>query len=175
MQPQTLLRGTSRWFSALMPTTPLAQPGLLRRGAGAVRGDRGRLCRPGDLAAPVRGRETQHRAVRLRREGHGAVHDRGRGGDHRRTHQRRRTQHRIVVPGKDLPQHPVELLPGGEAVAEVNTHPVVLDHQGRPSPQEAKVRFRPSDQFRRIEIVMKRTPPPTRACSRNSASTPGAS
>ena len=54
--------------------------------------------------------------------------------------------HRIVVLGKDLLQHPVELLPGvREAVAEVATsHPVVLITKG--------------DLFRRIEIVSEKDP-----------------
>ena len=64
--------------------------------------------------------------------------------------------HRIVVLGKDLLQHPVELLPGvREAVAAVaSTHPVVLITKGDLFHQEAKVRDSGlSDLFRRIEIV----------------------
>ena len=64
--------------------------------------------------------------------------------------------HRIVVLGKDLLQHPVELLPGvREAVADVaSTHPVVLITKGDLFHQEAKVRDSGlSDLFRRIEIV----------------------
>ena len=50
--------------------------------------------------------------------------------------------HRIVVLGKDLLQHPVELLPGvREAVAEVaSTHPVVLITKGDLFHQEQKTR-----------------------------------
>ena len=64
--------------------------------------------------------------------------------------------HRIVVLGKDLLQHPVELLPGvREAVAEVaSTHPVVRITKGDLFHQEAKVRESGmSSLFRRIEIV----------------------
>ncbi len=69
--------------------------------------------------------------------------------------------HRIVVLGKDLLQHPVELLPGvREAVAEVaSTHPVVLITKGDLFHQEAKVRDSGlSDLFRRIEIVSEKDP-----------------
>ncbi len=69
--------------------------------------------------------------------------------------------HRIVVLGKDLLQHPVELLPGvREAVAEVAaSHPVVLVTKGDLFHQEAKVRDSGlSDLFRRIEIVSEKDP-----------------
>lgn len=64
--------------------------------------------------------------------------------------------HRIVGLGKDLLQHPVELLPGiREAVEAIaGEHPVVMITKGDLSHQEAKVRQCGLAQlFRRIEIV----------------------
>ena len=64
--------------------------------------------------------------------------------------------HRIVVLGKELLCHPVELLPGvRQAVAAVAAeYPVVLITKGDLFHQEAKVRDSGlSDLFRRIEIV----------------------
>jgi putative hydrolase of the HAD superfamily len=69
--------------------------------------------------------------------------------------------HRIVVLGKDLLQHPVELLPGvRDAVAAIAAqHPVVLITKGDLFHQEAKVRDSGlSDLFRRIEIVSEKDP-----------------
>lgn len=64
--------------------------------------------------------------------------------------------HRIVGIGKELLQHPVELLPDiGDAVAEIAArHPVVLITKGDLFHQEAKVRqCGLAKLFRRIEIV----------------------
>ena len=64
--------------------------------------------------------------------------------------------HRIVVLGKQLLQHPVELLPGIRAAVEAIAaeHPVVLITKGDLFHQEAKVKqCGLADLFRRIEIV----------------------
>lgn len=64
--------------------------------------------------------------------------------------------HRIVALGKDLLQHPVELLPGIRAAVEAiaSEHEVVLITKGDLFHQENKVRQSGlSDLFRRIEIV----------------------
>lgn len=64
--------------------------------------------------------------------------------------------HRIVLIGKSLLQHPVDLLPGiGDAVAAIaRAHPVVLVTKGDLFHQEAKVRESGLAQaFGRIEIV----------------------
>ncbi|MBA2238092.1 MAG: HAD family hydrolase [Lysobacter sp.] len=64
--------------------------------------------------------------------------------------------HRIVGLGKELLQHPVELLPGiADAVAEIAArHPVVLITKGDLFHQESKVRqCGLAKLFRRIEIV----------------------
>ena len=64
--------------------------------------------------------------------------------------------HRIVALGKDLLQHPVELLPGiRDAVEEIAAlHPVVLITKGDLFHQEAKVRQCGLAQlFGRIEVV----------------------
>ncbi len=70
--------------------------------------------------------------------------------------------HRIVLLGKSLLQHPVELLPGiREAVAEIaKAHAVVLITKGDLFHQEAKVRQSGlADLFRRIEIVSEKDAP----------------
>jgi len=70
--------------------------------------------------------------------------------------------HRIVLIGKSLLQHPVELLPGiSEAVAAIaRTHPVVLVTKGDLFHQEAKVRqCGLAGLFRRIEIVSEKDVP----------------
>jgi putative hydrolase of the HAD superfamily len=70
--------------------------------------------------------------------------------------------HRIVGLGKDLLQHPVELLPGVEAAVQaVARHwPVVLITKGDLFHQEAKVRQSGlADLFPRIEIVSEKDPP----------------
>jgi len=64
--------------------------------------------------------------------------------------------HRIVMLGKSLLQHPVELLPGIRAAVEdiARDHEVVLITKGDLFHQEAKVRESGlADLFRRIEIV----------------------
>lgn len=64
--------------------------------------------------------------------------------------------HRIVLLGKSLLRHPIELLPGiAEAVADIATrHAVVLVTKGDLFHQEAKVRESGlADLFGRIEIV----------------------
>jgi putative hydrolase of the HAD superfamily len=64
--------------------------------------------------------------------------------------------HRIVVLGKQLLQHPVDLLPGIRAAVEAIAaeHPVVLITKGDLFHQEAKVKqCGLADLFRRIEIV----------------------
>ncbi|MEO6383511.1 MAG: HAD family hydrolase [Thermomonas sp.] len=69
--------------------------------------------------------------------------------------------HRIVQLGKDLLQHPVEVLPGvREAVDEVaREFPVVLITKGDLFHQEAKVRESGlADLFERIEIVSEKDP-----------------
>ena len=70
--------------------------------------------------------------------------------------------HRLVDLGKEILQHPVELLPGVrtavEAVAE--HHPLVLITKGDLFHQEAKVRASGlSELFHRIEIVSEKDPP----------------
>lgn len=70
--------------------------------------------------------------------------------------------HRIVVLGKALLQHPVELLPGIRAAVEAIAadHPVVLITKGDLFHQEAKVRQSGlADLFRRIEIVSEKDAP----------------
>ncbi|WP_147654049.1 HAD family hydrolase [Vulcaniibacterium gelatinicum] len=70
--------------------------------------------------------------------------------------------HRIVEMGKELLQHPVELLPGiPEAVAEIaREHEVVLITKGDLFHQEAKVRHSGlADLFHRIEVVSEKDPP----------------
>ena len=70
--------------------------------------------------------------------------------------------HRIVVLGKELLQHPVELLPGiRDAVAAIAAeHEVVLVTKGDLFHQEAKVRSSGlADLFRRIEIVSEKDAP----------------
>lgn len=70
--------------------------------------------------------------------------------------------HRIVVIGKELLQHPVELLPGiGDAVEAIRArHEIVLITKGDLFHQEAKVRQSGlSDLFRRIEIVSEKDAP----------------
>ncbi len=69
--------------------------------------------------------------------------------------------HRIVALGKNLLQHPVELLPGiREAVAAIgNEHDIVLITKGDLFHQEAKVkRSGLADLFHRIEIVSEKDP-----------------
>jgi putative hydrolase of the HAD superfamily len=64
--------------------------------------------------------------------------------------------HQLVEIGKDVLQHPVELLPGIRAAVEAiaQTHPLVLITKGDLFHQEAKVRRSGlGDLFRRIEIV----------------------
>jgi putative hydrolase of the HAD superfamily len=64
--------------------------------------------------------------------------------------------HQLVEIGKDVLQHPVELLPGIRAAVEAiaATHPLVLITKGDLFHQEAKVRRSGlGDLFRRIEIV----------------------
>lgn len=70
--------------------------------------------------------------------------------------------HRIVALGKQLLQHPVELLPGVRAAVEAVAaeFPVVLITKGDLFHQEAKVRQSGlSDLFGRIEIVSEKDPP----------------
>lgn len=70
--------------------------------------------------------------------------------------------HRIVLIGKSLLQHPVDLLPGiGDAVAAIaRAHPVVLVTKGDLFHQEAKVRqCGLAGLFRRIEIVSEKDVP----------------
>jgi putative hydrolase of the HAD superfamily len=70
--------------------------------------------------------------------------------------------HRIVLMGKDLLQHPVELLPGiREAVEAIaRDWPVVLVTKGDLFHQEAKVRqCGLADLFGRIEVVSEKDPP----------------
>lgn len=70
--------------------------------------------------------------------------------------------HRIVLIGKSLLQHPVDLLPGiGDAVAAIaRAHPVVLVTKGDLFHQEAKVRqCGLASLFRRIEIVSEKDVP----------------
>ena len=70
--------------------------------------------------------------------------------------------HRIVALGKDLLQHPVELLPGiREAVEAIGArHDIVLITKGDLFHQEAKVRQSGlADLFRRIEIVSEKDAP----------------
>ena len=69
--------------------------------------------------------------------------------------------HRIVQLGKDLLQHPVEVLPGvrGAVEAVAGDFPVVLITKGDLFHQEAKVRDSGlADLFRRIEIVSEKDP-----------------
>jgi putative hydrolase of the HAD superfamily len=73
-----------------------------------------------------------------------------------------RDLHRIVDLGKQLLQHPVELLPGmAEAVETIAAeHEVVLITKGDLFHQEAKVRqCGLAELFRRIEIVSEKDPP----------------
>jgi putative hydrolase of the HAD superfamily len=70
--------------------------------------------------------------------------------------------HRIVLLGKSLLQHPVELLPGiRDAVAAIaRSHPIVLITKGDLFHQEAKVRQSGlADLFQRIEIVSEKDAP----------------
>ena len=70
--------------------------------------------------------------------------------------------HRIVLLGKDLLQHPVELLPSiADAVAEIAAgFEIVLVTKGDLFHQEAKVRqCGLADAFRRIEIVSEKDAP----------------
>ena len=70
--------------------------------------------------------------------------------------------HRIVALGKDLLQHPVELLPGiREAVEAIGAqHDIVLITKGDLFHQEAKVKQSGlADLFRRIEIVSEKDAP----------------
>jgi putative hydrolase of the HAD superfamily len=70
--------------------------------------------------------------------------------------------HRIVLMGKELLQHPVELLPGiREAVGAIaREYPVVLVTKGDLFHQEAKVRqCGLADLFGRIEVVSEKDPP----------------
>lgn len=70
--------------------------------------------------------------------------------------------HRLVALGKDILQHPVELLPGiRDAVQAVAArHPLVLITKGDLFHQEAKVRASGlSELFHRIEIVSEKDPP----------------
>jgi putative hydrolase of the HAD superfamily len=70
--------------------------------------------------------------------------------------------HRIVLMGKELLQHPVELLPGiREAVERIaGDYPVVLVTKGDLFHQEAKVRqCGLADLFGRIEVVSEKDPP----------------
>ena len=70
--------------------------------------------------------------------------------------------HRIVLLGKSLLQHPVELLPGIRAAVEAIAarHEIVLITKGDLFHQEAKVRqCGLAGLFRRIEIVSEKDPP----------------
>lgn len=70
--------------------------------------------------------------------------------------------HRVVGLGKEILQHPVELLPGiPDAVESIaRDHPVVLITKGDLFHQEAKVRQSGlASLFRRIEIVSEKDPP----------------
>jgi putative hydrolase of the HAD superfamily len=70
--------------------------------------------------------------------------------------------HRIVLIGKSLLQHPVELLPDiRDAVAAIaQSHPIVLITKGDLFHQEAKVRQSGlADLFQRIEIVSEKDAP----------------
>lgn len=69
--------------------------------------------------------------------------------------------HRLVELGKEILQHPVELLPDIRAAVEAVAalHPVVLITKGDLFHQEAKVaRSGLADLFRRIEIVSEKDP-----------------
>jgi putative hydrolase of the HAD superfamily len=80
--------------------------------------------------------------------------------------------------GKDLLQHPVELLPGiREAVEAIGArHDIVLITKGDLFHQEAKVRQSGlADLFRRIEIVSEKDAPRMPACSASSSSNPRSS
>jgi putative hydrolase of the HAD superfamily len=73
-----------------------------------------------------------------------------------------RDLHRILLIGKSLLQHPMELLPGiADAVAAIaRAHPIVLVTKGDLFHQEAKVRqCGLADLFRRIEIVSEKDGP----------------
>lgn len=70
--------------------------------------------------------------------------------------------HRLVQLGKDILQHPVELLPGVRAAVEAVAaqYPLVLITKGDLFHQEAKVRASGlSALFHRIEIVSEKDPP----------------
>lgn len=69
--------------------------------------------------------------------------------------------HRLVELGKEILQHPVELLPDVRAAVEAiaERHPVVLITKGDLFHQEAKVaRSGLADLFRRIEVVSEKDP-----------------
>ena len=91
--------------------------------------------------APVRRREAQPRAVRLRRQRHGAVDDRGRGGDHRAAHQRRRpAPHRRAGQGTAAPSGRTAAgHRARQSTRSLREHEVVLITKGDLFHQEDKV------------------------------------